>query len=61
MPLKAAYEAEKKRGDEIHQVRKKIEELRAKIEEAERRYVQRGRVAWSQSLTYSQIRLGHCI
>ncbi|KAH6917389.1 heat shock protein [Coprinopsis sp. MPI-PUGE-AT-0042] len=37
-PLKAAYEAEKQRGDEVNQVRRKIDELKAKIEEAERRY-----------------------
>lgn len=37
-PLKAAYENEKKRGDEINQVRRKMDELKAKVEEAERRY-----------------------
>ncbi|KAF9015157.1 P-loop containing nucleoside triphosphate hydrolase protein [Cyathus striatus] len=37
-PLKAAYENEKSRGDEINQVRKRIDELKAKAEEAERRY-----------------------
>lgn len=36
-PLKATYEAEKARGDEVNQVRRKIDELKAKIEEAERR------------------------
>jgi ATP-dependent Clp protease ATP-binding subunit ClpB len=36
-PLKAAYENEKKRGDEINEVRKKIDELKAKADEAERR------------------------
>jgi ATP-dependent Clp protease ATP-binding subunit ClpA len=36
-PLKAAYENEKKRGDEIHQVRRRLDELNAKVEEAERR------------------------
>jgi len=36
-PLKAVYENEKKRGDEINEVRKKIEELKAKADEAERR------------------------
>ena len=36
-PLKAAYENEKRRGDEINQVRKKMDELKAKIEDAERR------------------------
>lgn len=34
----AAYEAEKSRGDEINQVRRKIDELKAKADEAERRY-----------------------
>lgn len=38
-PLKAAYEAEKKRGDEINSVRKRIDELKAKADDAERRQV----------------------
>lgn len=38
-PLKAAYENEKQRGNEINVVRRKIDELKAKAEEAERRYV----------------------
>ncbi|KIJ68458.1 hypothetical protein HYDPIDRAFT_185502 [Hydnomerulius pinastri MD-312] len=37
-PLKAAYDAEKKRGDEINNVRKRIDELKAKADDAERRY-----------------------
>ncbi|KAF8168103.1 P-loop containing nucleoside triphosphate hydrolase protein [Crassisporium funariophilum] len=37
-PLKAAYENEKERGDEINQVRRKMDELKAKVEDAERRY-----------------------
>jgi ATP-dependent chaperone ClpB len=37
-PLKAAYENEKERGNEINKVRKKMDELKAKAEEAERRY-----------------------
>ncbi|KAI8995647.1 P-loop containing nucleoside triphosphate hydrolase protein [Trametes punicea] len=37
-PLQAAYEAEKKRGDEINAVRRRIDELKAKADEAERRY-----------------------
>ncbi|KZS89996.1 P-loop containing nucleoside triphosphate hydrolase protein [Sistotremastrum niveocremeum HHB9708] len=37
-PLRAAYENEKKTGDEINQVRRKIDELKAKADEAERRY-----------------------
>jgi ATP-dependent Clp protease ATP-binding subunit ClpB len=37
-PLLAAYENEKKRGDEINQLRKKIEELKAKADDAERKY-----------------------
>lgn len=36
-PLKAAHQNEKKRGDEVNIVRRKIEELKAKMEEAERR------------------------
>jgi len=38
-PLMAAHENEKKRGDEINVVRRKIDELKAKADEAERRYV----------------------
>lgn len=38
-PLKAAYENEKKRGDEITNVRRKMDELKAKADEAERRCV----------------------
>jgi len=37
-PLKAAHESEKKRENEINEVRKKIDELKAKAEEAERRW-----------------------
>lgn len=37
-PLLAQYEAEKSRGDEIQSVRKRIDELKAKADEAERRY-----------------------
>ena len=37
-PLLLAYENEKSRGNEINQVRKKIDELRAKADDAERRY-----------------------
>ncbi|KAF5314034.1 hypothetical protein D9611_006804 [Ephemerocybe angulata] len=37
-PLKAAYENEKKRGEEVNNVRKKLDELKAKVEDAERRY-----------------------
>ncbi|KAL5518951.1 hypothetical protein ACEPAH_634 [Sanghuangporus vaninii] len=37
-PLKAQYENEKKRGDEINDLRRRIEELKAKADEAERRY-----------------------
>ncbi|KAJ6610926.1 P-loop containing nucleoside triphosphate hydrolase protein [Mycena sp. CBHHK59/15] len=36
-PLKAAFENEKRRGDEINIVRRKMEELKAKVEDAERR------------------------
>ncbi|KIJ21757.1 hypothetical protein PAXINDRAFT_64507 [Paxillus involutus ATCC 200175] len=37
-PLRAAYEAQKKLGDEINNVRKRIDELKAKADDAERRY-----------------------
>ena len=37
-PLVAAYENEKSRGDEVNRIRKKIDELKAKAEEAERRF-----------------------
>jgi ATP-dependent Clp protease ATP-binding subunit ClpA len=37
-PLVAAYENEKSRGDEANKIRKKIDELKAKADEAERRY-----------------------
>lgn len=37
-PLQAQYESEKARGDEIQNVRRKIDELKAKADEAERRY-----------------------
>ena len=36
-PLKIAYENEKKRGDEITETRRRIDELKAKADEAERR------------------------
>jgi ATP-dependent Clp protease ATP-binding subunit ClpB len=36
-PLKAAYENEKNRGDEVNEVRKKIDDLKAKADDAERR------------------------
>jgi ATP-dependent Clp protease ATP-binding subunit ClpB len=38
-PLKAVYENEKARGDEINRVRRKMDELKAKIEDAERRWM----------------------
>jgi len=37
-PLRAAYENEKKRGDEINDVRRKMDDLKAKADDAERRY-----------------------
>ncbi|KAF8213055.1 P-loop containing nucleoside triphosphate hydrolase protein [Mycena galopus ATCC 62051] len=37
-PLKAAFENEKQRGNEITTVRRKMDELRAKVEDAERRH-----------------------
>ena len=36
-PLKVAYENEKRRGDEITELRRKIDELKAKADDAERR------------------------
>ncbi|KAG6813792.1 hypothetical protein H0H92_007204 [Tricholoma furcatifolium] len=36
-PLHAAYENEKRRGDEINELRRKIDDLRVKVEDAERR------------------------
>lgn len=36
-PLKANYENEKSQGEEINQVRRRMDELKAKAEEAERR------------------------
>jgi ATP-dependent Clp protease ATP-binding subunit ClpB len=37
-PLRAAYENEKTRGDEVANLRRKIDELKAKAADAERRY-----------------------
>lgn len=37
-PLKAEYENEKHLGDEIHELKRRIDELRAKADDAERRY-----------------------
>lgn len=37
-PLQAAYQAEKARGEEIQNVRRRIDDLKAKADEAERRY-----------------------
>ncbi|KAL1411553.1 hypothetical protein Q8F55_002515 [Vanrija albida] len=37
-PLKREYENEKRLGDQIHEVKRKIDELRAKADDAERRY-----------------------
>ncbi|KAL9937169.1 hypothetical protein V8E36_003578 [Tilletia maclaganii] len=37
-PKKAAYEASKAKGDEVNQLRKRIEELKAKADDAERKY-----------------------
>lgn len=37
-PLVAAYENEKSRGDEVNNLRKRIDELKAKADEGERRY-----------------------
>lgn len=38
-PLKAQYENEKHQGDEITAVRRRIDELKAKADDAERRFV----------------------
>ena len=38
-PLKAQYENEKQRGDEVTEVRRRIDELKAKADDAERRFV----------------------
>ena len=38
-PLKTQYENEKRRGDEITQVRRRIDELKAKADDAERRFI----------------------
>jgi hypothetical protein len=38
-PLRAAYENEKKRGDEINVMRRRMDELKVKVEDAERRSV----------------------
>ncbi|GLB36148.1 putative ClpA ClpB family protein [Lyophyllum shimeji] len=36
-PLRAAYENEKRRGDEVNELRRKIDDLKVKVEDAERR------------------------
>jgi len=36
-PLRAAYENEKKRGDEVNDMRRRMDELKVKVEDAERR------------------------
>ncbi len=48
-PLQAAFQAEKMRGDELNVLRRKMDELKAKIEEAERRSV-RLLISLSQTL-----------
>ncbi|KXN90030.1 hypothetical protein AN958_05035 [Leucoagaricus sp. SymC.cos] len=37
-PIQAAYETEKKRGDDINEARKKLDELQVKLEDAQRRH-----------------------
>lgn len=49
-PMVAAYENEKSRGDEVNQVRRKIDELKAKADEAERRCVYH--FIWSCALDF---------
>lgn len=44
-PLVAAYENEKSRGDEVNKIRKRVDELKAKADEAERRYEASPRMA----------------
>ncbi|WFD01492.1 hypothetical protein MOBT1_000157 [Malassezia obtusa] len=50
-PLKAEFEAQRAKGDEVNHVRRKIDELRAKAAEAERRYD----LATASDLTYYAI------
>lgn len=50
-PLRAAYELENQRGKEIADVRKRIDELSAKADDAERRY----QLAIASNLRYHQI------
>jgi ATP-dependent Clp protease ATP-binding subunit ClpB len=38
-PLQAAYEVERKRADELNEVRRKIDDLKVKADDAERRCV----------------------
>jgi ATP-dependent Clp protease ATP-binding subunit ClpA len=46
-PLRAAYENEKSRADEINVLRRRLDELKVKVEDAERRWV----VHWFALLT----------
>ncbi|PKI83621.1 hypothetical protein MVES1_002759 [Malassezia vespertilionis] len=51
LPLKADFEAQKAKGDEVNNVRRKIDELRSKAQDAERRYD----LATASDLTYYAI------
>ncbi|KAJ3980236.1 hypothetical protein F5890DRAFT_1477892 [Lentinula detonsa] len=57
-PLKAAYESEKKCGDEIKIAQRKIDERKAKAEDAERKYCRSSGGLVLRSVTCS-LRLGH--
>lgn len=61
-PLQAAYENEKTRGDEVNEVRRKIDELQVKAEEAERRQaVSRLPMISLLIIGLLQIRPCHCV
>ncbi|SRR6266404_651167 len=48
-PLVAAYENEKSRGDEVNNIRKRIDELKAKADEAERRHARLLLIVFAQA------------
>ena len=47
-PLKAAYENEKRRGEELNDAKRKLDELKAKAEDAERRRVTSSFLLWDR-------------
>jgi ATP-dependent Clp protease ATP-binding subunit ClpB len=51
-PLVAAYENEKSRGDEVNMTRKKIDELKAKADDAERRYAKSSPTLHNANVAY---------